>query len=84
MHEYENSPYLPMLLNKTTEIKKNYFTASRPAQRPTKPMSTRSSSPGLKRPGREADHSSPSSAEIKNGGVIPPLPHVFMARCLIN
>jgi hypothetical protein len=26
------------------------------------------------RPGREADHSLPSSAEVKNSGVIPPLP----------
>jgi hypothetical protein len=24
--------------------------------------------PGVKRPGREADHSPPSSAEVKNGG----------------
>jgi hypothetical protein len=24
---------------------------------------------------READHSPPSSAEVKNGGAIPPLPH---------
>jgi hypothetical protein len=31
-------------------------------------------SPGVKRPGREADHSPPSSAEVKNGGAIPPLP----------
>jgi hypothetical protein len=30
--------------------------------------------PGERRPGREADHSSPSSTDIKNGGVIPPLP----------
>jgi hypothetical protein len=29
-------------------------------------------SPEVKRPGREADHSSPSSAEVKNGGAIPP------------
>jgi hypothetical protein len=28
----------------------------------------------LKRPGREADHSPSSSAEVKNGGAIPPLP----------
>jgi hypothetical protein len=33
----------------------------------------------LKRPGREADQSPPSSAEAKNGGAIPPHPpHVFM------
>jgi hypothetical protein len=31
-------------------------------------------SPGIKRPGLEADHSSPSSEEVKNGGAIPPLP----------
>jgi hypothetical protein len=29
----------------------------------------------VKRPGREADHSPPSSAGINNGGTIPPLPH---------
>jgi hypothetical protein len=32
-------------------------------------------SPGIKRAGREADHSPPSSAEDKNGRSIPPLPH---------
>jgi hypothetical protein len=37
-------------------------------------------SPGVKRPGRYADHSPPSSAEVKNGGTIPPLPqYVFVA-----
>jgi hypothetical protein len=29
--------------------------------------------------GREADHSSLSSADVKNGGAIPPLPDVFIA-----
>jgi hypothetical protein len=29
------------------------------------PMGTRGSFPGVKRPGREADHSPPSSAEVK-------------------
>jgi hypothetical protein len=33
----------------------------------------RAISPEVKRPTREADHSSPSSAEVKNGGAIPPL-----------
>jgi hypothetical protein len=28
---------------------------------------------GVKRPGRDADHSPPSSAEVKNGGAIPEL-----------
>jgi hypothetical protein len=31
-------------------------------------------SPGVKRPEREADHSPASSADVKNGGAIPPLP----------
>jgi hypothetical protein len=31
---------------------------------------------GLKRPERVADHSLPSSAEVKNGGATPPLPHL--------
>jgi hypothetical protein len=30
----------------------------------------------VKRPGREADHSLPSSAEVGNGGAIPPLPNM--------
>jgi hypothetical protein len=28
---------------------------------------------GIKRPGRESDHSPPSSVEVKNGGAIPTL-----------
>jgi hypothetical protein len=40
--------------------------------------------PGVKRPGREADHSPPSGAEVKNGGAMHPLTHVFMAQCLIK
>jgi hypothetical protein len=33
-------------------------------------------SPGVKWPGSGADHSPPSSAEVKNNGPIPPLPHM--------
>jgi hypothetical protein len=32
-------------------------------------------SPGVRRKGREADHSPPTSVEVKNGGTIPSLPH---------
>jgi hypothetical protein len=32
--------------------------------------------------GHKADHSPPSNAKVKNGGIIPSLPHVFMAHCL--
>jgi hypothetical protein len=35
-------------------------------------------SPEVQRQGREADCSPPSSAEVKNGEAIPPLPHVFI------
>jgi hypothetical protein len=31
---------------------------------------------GVKRQGREDDHSPPSGAEVKNGGAIPPLPNM--------
>jgi hypothetical protein len=31
---------------------------------------------GVKRPGREANHSPPSSAEVMNGGAIPLPPHM--------
>jgi hypothetical protein len=40
-------------------------------------MSTGGSFPGVKRPGRVPDQSPPSSAEVKNDGAKPPLPHVF-------
>jgi hypothetical protein len=38
------------------------------------PMGTGGSLPRVKLPGREADHSPPSSTEVKNGRAIPPLP----------
>jgi hypothetical protein len=34
-------------------------------------------SQGVKRPSREVDRSLPSSAEVKNDGVIPPLTHAL-------
>jgi hypothetical protein len=33
--------------------------------------------PAVKRPRRESDHSLPASTEVKNGGAIPPLPHMY-------
>jgi hypothetical protein len=49
------------------------------------PMGTRGSFPVVERPGREADHSPPSSAEVKNARSYTSIPqHVFMACCLIN
>jgi hypothetical protein len=43
-------------------------------------MGTGNSFPGGKAVGRERDHSPPPSAEAKNGGVIPPLPHTSSWR----
>jgi hypothetical protein len=42
------------------------------------PMGTVGFPPRIRRPGREADHSPPSSADVEKSGAIPPLPrHVF-------
>jgi hypothetical protein len=43
-------------------------------------MDTGSISLGVKRQGRETDRSTPSSAEVKNGGAIPLLPHTSSWR----
>jgi hypothetical protein len=54
-----------------------YFSAFRPPLGPTQlPIQwvPGSISPGVKRPWLEADHS-PSSADVKNGASVPPLPH---------
>jgi hypothetical protein len=48
------------------------------------PMGSGAISLGVKRPGRESDHSPLSSDEVKNGGAILSLPHVFMAYFLIK
>jgi hypothetical protein len=37
-------------------------------------------SSGVERLGREADHSTTPSAEVKNSGAIPPLPHASSWR----
>jgi hypothetical protein len=53
-------------------------TAYRPALGPTHPpiqWVLGALSLVVKRPGRDADHSPPSSAEVKSGGAMPPLPH---------
>jgi hypothetical protein len=62
--------------------------ASRPALGPTQPpihWVSEALSLGVKWPGSEADHSLPSSAEVKIPGAIPPFPqYVFMAWCLVK
>jgi hypothetical protein len=54
--------------------------ASRPALRPTESpiqMIPEALPPGVKQAVSEAYRSPPSSVEDKNGGAIPPLPHMF-------
>jgi hypothetical protein len=56
-----------------------FSTASRPTLRPTQPplqWVPEVLSLGEKRSIREDDHSFPSTAEVKTGGAIPPLPHM--------
>jgi hypothetical protein len=49
------------------------------------PMDTRGSFPKVKRPGSEADHSSPSSAVVKNAWNYTSTPqYVFMAWCSVK
>jgi hypothetical protein len=55
-----------------------FSTASRPALGPTRPpiqWALGVISQGLKRLGLEANHSPPSTAEVKNGAAVPHLPH---------
>jgi hypothetical protein len=48
-------------------------------------MRTESFTPGVKRPGRKADHSPPSSAEVKNTwSYTSTNTYVFMAWCLVK
>jgi hypothetical protein len=65
-----------------------FFTASRTAPRPTHPpiqWAPGTLSSVIKRPGREADHSPPSSAEIKHAWRYTSSPeYVFMACCLVK
>jgi hypothetical protein len=56
-----------------------YTTASKPALEPSRPPIQWVPGPGIKWPGREADHSHPSCAEV-NGGAISPLPYMSSWR----
>jgi hypothetical protein len=59
------------------------FTATTPALGPTQPpiqWVPGALSPGVKRQGREADHSPPTSAEVKEMWIIYPLPHTLSWR----
>jgi hypothetical protein len=65
-----------------------FTTASRPALRPTQPpiqWVPGALSLGVKRPVREADHSSASSAEVKTAWSYTSTPqYAFMAWCLVK
>lgn len=53
------------------------------AHRASYPVATGLLSPGIKWQGREIEHSSPSSDELKNGGALPPLPRTSHAVMII-
>jgi hypothetical protein len=56
-----------------------FSTVPRLVQGPTQPpveWGPETLSPEVKQEGHEANHSPPSNAEAKNGGAIPPLPHM--------
>jgi hypothetical protein len=64
-----------------------FTTASIPALEPptSYPLRTRGSFPGVKRPGREADRSPPSGAEVKNERSNTSNPqYTFRARCSVK
>jgi hypothetical protein len=65
-----------------------FVTTFRPALGPTHPPIQGIPGalfPAVKRPGREADHSPPSSAEVKNvWRYTSTPPYVFMAWCLVK
>jgi hypothetical protein len=60
-----------------------YSITSRPALGPTQlpiQWAPEAFSPGVKRPGREADNSSVTIDEVNTGGAIPLLPHMSSWR----
>jgi hypothetical protein len=64
-----------------------FSTASRPALKPTQtPIQcvVETFSTGVKRPGREADHSTLSNADVKNAWRYTSTQHVFMSWCLVK
>jgi hypothetical protein len=65
-----------------------FITASRTPLRPTQPpiqWEPGVLSLGVKRPGRKADHSLPSTAEVKNAWSYTSIPqYTFMAWCLVK
>jgi hypothetical protein len=65
-----------------------FSTSSRPIpgpRTPSYPKGNGGSFPGVKWPGREADHSPPTNAAVKNTWIHTSTPpYVFMAHCLIS
>jgi hypothetical protein len=69
---------------RNVSLLQNVYTGSR-AHSASNTMGTEECFPGGERQGRETDHSTPSSAEIKNAwSYISNPPYVFTAWCLIN
>jgi hypothetical protein len=61
-----------------------FSTSSRPALGPTQPpiqCVPGAVSPGVKRPGRKGYYSPPPSADVKDGGALPPLRNTCSWHC---
>jgi hypothetical protein len=64
-----------------------FTTASRPALEPTQPpiqLVQGALSLGVKRPGREVDHSPPSSAEVKNAWSYTSTPSIYLHGMVLS
>jgi hypothetical protein len=48
------------------------------------PMGTEDDFTRVKPPGRETDHSLPTSAEVKEGKAMPPFPHACLHGIVLN
>jgi hypothetical protein len=59
-------PSMPRSSECSTELVSYFKSTGSGAHPASYPVGSRDPSPGVKRPGREADHSPPSSAEVKN------------------
>jgi hypothetical protein len=77
MTGYGLDSWVPSAGERDFSLLQSIYTSSE-AHRASYPMGTRGSFPRSRQTGHEADHSSPSNAKVKNGGAIPPLPHMYL------
>jgi hypothetical protein len=73
LRHYDRTTFLKSLLQPRVLISLNDVSAANYMPVHISRLGTGAISTGVKRSGREADYLSPFSAEVKNGGAIPPL-----------